>query len=174
MLNIFKNLRKIWVEPKVFSVVFRSEKDHADMVVWQVGAYTLEEAIFKSKRGIADALSEKEFDEASYKMVMFASDYPEKLMKEFVEEQEKREVRGLEDKGDFKDRLKKALGLKESIFTTKVMNADEAVNPEGESANAHLMKKIIEESNLDLLEKSKALLSQAEVRYVEGKIKNKK
>jgi len=164
MLNLFKNLKELVLKPKVYAVVFRDTMNLDDLVVWQVGAYTLEEAISKSKHEIQMSLPESEFKKRNYKMLMWASESPADLMKNFV-------VSETDALLPLREKLEERLGLKKGMFSMGKVKADDTPDPDGESVNAMLMKKIIDEKNLDLFEKSKHILTETEVKYVKNKIK---
>lgn len=148
--------------------MFRNDNDREDLVVWQVGAYTLEEALHKAKVGIKGALTEQENKEKNYKMIMHANDEPEVLMGDFFEEEKQSST------DDFRSRLEKRLGVQKGMFQMAHKRPDDMPSPDGESANAILMKKIIDEKNLDLFRKSKALFSESELKYIKDKLKEAK
>jgi len=173
--NIIKNLRKKEVSPRVYSLVFKDK--HTDsQVLWTVVAYSLEEAIGKSKRQMESEFQNqnKNVDVSQYKLDMFNWERPEDLLAEYL-------VDGNPQFPELGKKLMQAIEEMSGAKKLKLVPKKEETKPAGETPpespdkqRSKLMEKIIKDRDVKLFEENRGQFKKAETLYLEEKLKTKK
>lgn len=201
MINkILGLLKKRELSPRVYSILLKHKKD-GNQILWTVAAYSLEEALGKSKKQAEAHFASNGggINPSEYKMELFNWEDPAELFEDVMrkERDSSVNVEVVELGGADKDKLVKSLieSLKGSglnpinlggskpdigeIFKPNfegLNNKRLKVKPEKEDKNKErsvLMAKIIEEKDLKLLEENRTLFKPAEIKFMEDKLKIK-